>query len=50
MFMSDFIRDGVTGGCSAGLPPTNLGFRLVRGRASAVARVISGVSALFAAL
>ena len=49
-FMSDFIRDGVTGGCSVGPPPTNLGFRLVRSRASAVARVISGVGALFAAL
>ena len=50
MFMSDFIRDGVTGGCSAGLPPTNLGFRLVRSRASAVARLMSSVGALFAAL
>ena len=50
MFMSDFIRDGVTGGCSAGLPPTNLGFRLVRAHASAVARMLSGVGALLAAL
>lgn len=50
MFMSDFIRDGVAGGCSAGLPPTNLGFRLVRGGASVVARVMSRVGALFAAL
>jgi formylglycine-generating enzyme required for sulfatase activity len=49
-FMSDFIRDGVTGGCSVGPPPTNLGFRLVRDRTSAVARVMSGVGALFAAL
>ena len=49
-FMSDFIRDGLTGGCSVGPPPTNLGFRLVRSRASAVARVMSGVGALFAAL
>ena len=49
-FMSDFIRDGVTGGCSVGPPPTNLGFRLVRSRTSAVARFISGVGALFAAL
>jgi formylglycine-generating enzyme required for sulfatase activity len=49
-FMSDFIRDGVTGGCSVGPPPTNLGFRLVHSRASAVARVISSVGALFAAL
>jgi formylglycine-generating enzyme required for sulfatase activity len=49
-FMSDFIRDAVTGGCSVGPPPTNLGFRLGRSRASAVARVISGVGALLAAL
>jgi formylglycine-generating enzyme required for sulfatase activity len=49
-FMSDFIRDGVTGGCSVGPPPTNLGFRLVRAHASAVARMLSGVGALFAAL
>jgi len=47
-FISDFIRDGVTGGCSVGPPPTNLGFRLVRDRASAVARLLKGVGALFA--
>ncbi|MFW8565516.1 formylglycine-generating enzyme family protein [Orrella sp. 11846] len=28
--MPDFIRDPKTGACSIGLPPTNLGFRLVR--------------------
>ena len=28
--MSNFIRDAVGGGCSAGVPPDNLGFRLVR--------------------
>jgi formylglycine-generating enzyme required for sulfatase activity len=49
-FMSDFIRDGVTGGCSVGPPPTNLGFRLVRSQAGAIARAKSGVAALFAAL
>jgi formylglycine-generating enzyme required for sulfatase activity len=49
-FMSDFIRDGVTGGCAVGPPPTNLGFRLVHSRATAVARMMSGVSALFEAL
>lgn len=32
MPMSAFIRDGRTGGCSVGLPPDNLGFRLVRER------------------
>lgn len=28
-YMTDFIRDPKTGGCAAGVPPTNLGFRLV---------------------
>jgi formylglycine-generating enzyme required for sulfatase activity len=29
-YITDFIRDARAGGCAAGLPPTNLGFRLVR--------------------
>jgi formylglycine-generating enzyme required for sulfatase activity len=28
-YMTDFIRDPRTGGCAAGIPPANLGFRLV---------------------
>ena len=28
-YMSDFIRDGVSGGCAVGTPPANLGIRLV---------------------
>ena len=28
-YMTDFIRDPRTGGCAAGAPPANLGFRLV---------------------
>jgi formylglycine-generating enzyme required for sulfatase activity len=28
-YMTDFIRDPRSGGCAAGMPPTNLGFRLV---------------------
>jgi formylglycine-generating enzyme required for sulfatase activity len=28
-YMTDFIRDPRTGGCAAGVPPVNLGFRLV---------------------
>ena len=28
--MSDFVRDAQSGGCSTGVPPDNLGFRLVR--------------------
>ena len=27
-----FLRDAISGGCAAGVPPTNLGFRLVRDR------------------
>ena len=29
-YITDFIRDARAGGCAAGLPPSNLGFRLVR--------------------
>ena len=28
-YMTDFIRDPRTGGCAAGVPPANLGFRLI---------------------
>ena len=31
-YMTDFIRDPRSGGCAVGVPPANLGFRLVRGR------------------
>jgi formylglycine-generating enzyme required for sulfatase activity len=30
-YMTDFIRDPRSGGCAVGIPPANLGFRLVRG-------------------
>jgi formylglycine-generating enzyme required for sulfatase activity len=33
-YVSDFIRDARAGGCAAGIPPANLGFRLVRDQAS----------------
>ena len=29
-YVTDFIRDARAGGCAAGLPPSNLGFRMVR--------------------
>jgi formylglycine-generating enzyme required for sulfatase activity len=32
-YVTDFIRDARAGGCAAGMPPTNLGFRLVTERA-----------------
>ncbi|MCA0030191.1 SUMF1/EgtB/PvdO family nonheme iron enzyme [Mesorhizobium sp. B263B2A] len=31
-YMSNFVSDGKSGGCAVGLPPDNLGFRLVRDR------------------
>jgi len=44
-YMTDFIRDPKSGGCAAGVPPTNLGFRLViepaRSVAGAVARNVT---------
>jgi formylglycine-generating enzyme required for sulfatase activity len=36
-YMTDFIRDARAGGCSAGAPPSNLGFRLVRDGAAPAA-------------
>jgi formylglycine-generating enzyme required for sulfatase activity len=33
-YMSNFIRDGKSGGCAVGTPPDNLGFRLVRDQPS----------------
>ncbi len=46
-YMTDFIRDPKSGGCAAGVPPTNLGFRLVVERpSSAVAGAVRGVSRL----
>jgi formylglycine-generating enzyme required for sulfatase activity len=36
-YVSDFIRDAKAGGCSAGLPPVHLGFRLVRGPSAPIA-------------
>jgi formylglycine-generating enzyme required for sulfatase activity len=29
-YVTDFVRDAKAGGCAAGVPPANLGFRLVR--------------------
>jgi hypothetical protein len=31
-YMSNFIRDGKSGGCAVGKPPDSLGFRLVKER------------------
>ncbi|TPK63666.1 formylglycine-generating enzyme family protein [Mesorhizobium sp. B2-4-19] len=39
-YMSNFIRDGKSGGCAVGTPPDNLGFRLVRDRPDLVQAAI----------
>jgi formylglycine-generating enzyme required for sulfatase activity len=52
-YMTDFIRDPRTGGCAAGVPPANLGFRLVAEAGTLpalqrmVARVATGLGATF---
>ncbi len=38
-YVTDFIRDARAGGCAAGVPPANLGFRLVREPKSWMANV-----------
>jgi formylglycine-generating enzyme required for sulfatase activity len=40
-YMTDFIRDPKSGGCAVGIPPTNLGFRLVVEPSSPVVTAIS---------
>jgi len=42
-YASSFIRDARAGGCSVGVPPDNLGFRLVRENGSWFARAIARV-------
>lgn len=48
-YMSNFIRDGKSGGCAVGVPPDNLGFRLVRDPVgeTLVARLRDAVRRLF---
>jgi formylglycine-generating enzyme required for sulfatase activity len=43
-YVTDFIRDARAGGCAAGVPPSNLGFRLVRERKSWISQLSSGLS------
>jgi formylglycine-generating enzyme required for sulfatase activity len=46
-YVTDFIRDAKAGGCAVGVPPDNLGFRLVVERPSSViAGAVRGVSRL----
>jgi formylglycine-generating enzyme required for sulfatase activity len=49
-YISDFIRDSRTGGCSVGLPPTNLGIRLVRHRDNPLSIALRAVRDAFARL
>jgi formylglycine-generating enzyme required for sulfatase activity len=49
-YVTDFIRDARAGGCAQGVPPTNLGFRLVREPASWIGRVVAGITARAGAL
>ena len=43
-YVTDFIRDARAGGCAVGVPPDNLGFRLVREQKSWVSQLSSGLS------
>ena len=43
-YVTDFIRDARAGGCAAGVPPANLGFRLVREQKSWVASLSGRLS------
>jgi formylglycine-generating enzyme required for sulfatase activity len=49
-YISDFIRDSRNGGCSVGLPPTNLGIRLVRHRETPLRRAWRVFAGLLASL
>jgi formylglycine-generating enzyme required for sulfatase activity len=40
-YVTDFIRDARAGGCSVGIPPANLGFRLVREDTPTIARIVA---------
>ncbi len=48
-YVTDFIRDARAGGCAQGVPPANLGFRLVREETSWVASVSARWSKTWAA-
>ena len=43
-YITDFIRDARAGGCAVGIPPDNLGFRLVRERKSWMSQLSSGLN------
>jgi hypothetical protein len=43
-YVTDFIRDARAGGCAAGTPPDNLGFRLVREQGSVIRMIAAALS------
>ena len=43
-YVTDFIRDARAGGCAAGVPPSHLGFRLVREPTSWMPRIVAGLT------
>ena len=43
-YVTDFIRDARAGGRASGVPPSNLGFRLVRERKSWISGLSSGLN------
>jgi hypothetical protein len=47
-YVTDFIRDAKAGGCAVGVPPDNLGFRLVveQDKWPGVQRLVTRVKAL----
>jgi Uncharacterized conserved protein len=42
-YVTDFIRDARAGGCAVGVPPSNLGFRLVREQQSWIGSLSAGL-------
>jgi len=42
-YVTDFVRDARAGGCAAGIPPANLGFRLVVDRGSALPALVANL-------
>ena len=43
-YVTDFIRDAKAGGCAVGVPPDNLGFRLVREPNSWISQLTTGLN------
>jgi formylglycine-generating enzyme required for sulfatase activity len=46
-YVTDFIRDARAGGCAAGTPPSNLGFRLVREQRSMTSSFVRRIAETF---